>query len=166
MIGKTVVATDRTRIVDDVSSFVAQFADGCDFAGPEQHFLDGQIAKYGLLDLRFNAPSTMLASVPAGGVPLLRDLGFIDSDMQKLASELDGDAGCCIEELRDGIATNETHLMLFLESSNPNVSDMSMMDRMARIRNPSIIDFPITFSVVDACVSNSSFVWMNKHFYL
>lgn len=166
MIGKTVAVTAHARIVADVSSFVGQFVDGCAFYGPEQKFLDGQIAKYGLLDLRFNAPSEMLDSESAGGIPLLRELGFVGGDMQKLAEELGGDAGSCIQELRDGIAKNATHLLLFLESSNPRVSEMSMMDRMARIKTPSIIDFPITFSVVDACVSNSSFVWMNKHFYL
>jgi hypothetical protein len=108
----------------------------------------------------------MLDSDSSGGVPLLRELGFVDGDMQKLVEEFGGDSGCCIEELRDGIAKNTAHLMLFLESSNPNVSEVSMMDRLARISKPSIIEFPITFLVVDACVSNSSFVWMNKHFYL
>jgi hypothetical protein len=159
MIDNTVSVSSRLRIVDDVSTFVARFVDGCTFAGPEQVFLDGQIAKYGLLDMRFNAPSTMLDSECGGGVPLLRKLGFVDGDMQKLAEELGGDGGSCIEELRDGIAANRTHLMLFLESSNPNVSDMSMMDRMAplllwcgiqlkRIESPGLCYLGAALSVV------------------
>jgi len=56
--------------------------------------------------------------------------------------------------------------MLFLKSSAPNVSEISAVERMTRIRNPSLINFPIEFKVEDACVSNSSFVWINKHFYL
>lgn len=166
MLGKSVEVSARLRIVDDVSSFVSQFVDGCLFDGPGQNVLDGQIAKFGLLDLRFSAPSRMLDSVPAAGVPLLRELGFVDSDLQELAEELGDDANSCINELRDGIAENRTHLLLFLQASIPSASDMTLMDRVARFRNPSIIKFPITCSVVDACVSNSSFVWMNKHFYV
>jgi hypothetical protein len=166
MIGQTVAIAARPQLVADVSSFVAKFADGCTFTGPEQRIIDGQKAKYGLLDLRFIAPATMLDSVSAGGVPLLRELGFVDGDIQKFVEELGGEAGSCLEELRDGIAENRTHLMLFLQSSNPKVADMTTVDRMARITNPSVIEFPITFSVVDACVCNSSFVWINKHFYL
>ncbi|MEZ6123760.1 MAG: hypothetical protein R3C49_11360 [Planctomycetaceae bacterium] len=166
MIGKTVAVTTQPRIVDDVSTFVADFAHGCTFTGPEQSCLDGQIAKYGLLDLRFKAPSTMLDSESAGGVPLLRELGFVTGDMQKSADDPGGSAGSCIEELGEDIAKNTTHLLLLLKSFNPDVTEMSITDRLARMKKPSIIEFPITFSVVDACVSNSLFVWMNKHFYL
>lgn len=166
MIGEYVTISDRTVVTNETSAFVARFVGGCSFAGPEQKYLDGQIAKYGILDLRFNAPNTMLDADADAGVSLLRELQFIDSGMEDLIEELGGDASYCLEELRDGIAENKTHLKLFLESSNPNVSEMSMMHRMARMRDPSLIDFPITFAVVDACVSNSSFVWMNKHFYM
>jgi len=165
-IGEAVTIDDRMQIVPTVSSFVAQFVDDCTFAGPQQRFLDGQVAKYDLLDLNFNAPATMLDADSRTGLPLLRELGFIDGDMQTLSEELDGVSTGCLEELRDDITENKTHLLLFLESSDPNVPDMSMINRMSRIRDPSIIDFPIEFTVVDACVSNSSIVWLNKYFYM
>lgn len=166
MIGQSLTISDRSRIATETTAFVARFADGCCFAGPEQKYLDVQIAKIGILDLRFTSPSTTLASDAPGGVPLLRELGFVGRDWQELTEEIGDDSAFCLEELRDGIAENATHLMLFLQASNPKESEMSTTDRMARIRDPSIIKFPINFTVVDACVSNSSFVWMNKHFYM
>ena len=166
LIGETLTIADRLTIREETSAFVTRFAEGCTFAGPEQNFLDGQIAKYGLLDLRFNAPQAKLDATSPAGVPILRELGFVDGGMDKLAEELGGDSGGCIEELSEGIAENKAHLLLYLESSEPNVSELSMIDRMARVRDPATIDFPIAFTVIDACVSNSSFVWINKHFYL
>lgn len=165
MIGEEVTISARLRISTEVSAFVARFIDECSFSGPEQKIIDLQIAKYGILDLRFAAPPRMFNRDMDAGIPLLRRLGFINSDAQGTSGELGSDS-ICLEELRDGIAENETHLLLFLESTNPKVSEMSVMDRMARIRDPLSINFPIVFKVVDACVSNSSFVWMNKHFYL
>ncbi len=166
MIGQPVTITGLREISAETRALVDEHVSGCTFAGPEQKFLDGQIAKYGFLDLRFFATSTMLEKTAVGGVSLLKELGFVDRDLPKLAEELGGDAGFCLEELRDGIEQNDVHLLLFLESESPNVSDMTVMERMARLRDPSTIEFPIIFSVVDACVSNSPFVWMNKHFYM
>lgn len=166
MIGQPVTVSDRTRIATETAAFVARFADGCSFAGPEQHILDGQIAKYGLLDLRFVASSKLLDADATDGVPLLRELGFVDSEWQRLAREFGADSDVCLEGLRDDIAKNATHLMLFLESSNPKVSEMSWTDRMARVRDPSMIRFPIEFTVVDACVANATSAWMTKHLYL
>lgn len=166
MLGKRVKISERTSITTEVAWFVAQFADSCSFYGPEQKYLDGQIAKYGLLDMQFTARSTMLDADSKKGIPLLRELGFIDGNTQDLIEELGGDSASCLEELRDGIVENKTYLMLFLESSNPNMAEMSMRDRMARVYDPAKIRFPIVFTVADACVTNSSFVWMNKHFYI
>ena len=166
MVGQSITISARALITAETEAFVGRFADDCLFAGPEQEYLDGQIAKYGILDLRFSAPTTLLDADTDSGVPLLRQLGFIDDDARDSIDELGDDGSCCLEELRDGIAENKTHLLLFLVSPDLDVSEMLMMDRMARIQDPSIIDFPIVFSVVDACVSNSSFVWINKHFYM
>jgi len=166
MIGESVTISNRTQIATETAAFVARFVDGCSFASPEQRFLDGQIAKYGLLDLRFAAPSTMLDTDATVGVPLLRELGFVDSDWQRLATKLGADADVCLEGLREDIAKSATHLMLYLESSNPKVSEMSTMDRMTRLRDPSMICFPIEFTVIDACVANATSVWMTKHLYL
>jgi len=96
MIGEPLTISDRTKIADDAAAFVTRFFDGCTFAGPEQGFLDGQIAKYGLLDLRFSAPHAMLESDAGAGVPLLRELGFIDGDWQELAREWGDDPEYCL----------------------------------------------------------------------
>lgn len=165
MIGERIKISERTSISTEVASFVARFADGCSFDSPEQKYLDGQIAKYGLLDMQFTAPSTMLDADSKRGVPLLRELGFIDENAENLIEELDDDPAYCLEELRHGIAENKTYLLLFLKSSNQNVAKMSIRDQIACCDDQAKIIFPIVFTVVDACVTNSSFVWINKHFF-
>ena len=166
MIGQTVTISGRTLVATEATAFVNRFADGCCFAGPGQNFLDGQIAKYGILDLHFDAPATMLDTDASGSVPLLRDLGFIDNGIEDLIEKKTGDVGYCLKVLHEGIAEDKAHLLLFLESTDPDLLQMSVMDRMRRIQDPSIICFPVTFKVVDACITNSLDVWMNKHFYL
>jgi len=166
MIGQLVTISDRSRVSSESTDFVAKFTEGCSYAGPEQEYLDGQIAKYGILDLRFAAPSTLLGPSSSTGVSLLKELGFVDDSAQQLAEEFGADTAVCLEQLRDGIAKHETHLLVFLVCGNRTGADRSMADRAAHILDPSLIRFPITFTVADACVSNSASVWINKHFYL
>lgn len=166
MLGQTVMISSRTLIATETAALVSRFVDGCSFAGPTQKNLDGQIAKYGILDLHFDAPSSILDADADTGVPLLRDLGFVDNGIEDLAEGRTGILADCLNILHDGIEENKTHLLLFIESTEPNVPKMTVTERFQRIHDPSIIRFPITFKVVDACVSNSLAVWMNKHFYL
>ena len=100
--------------------------------------------------------SALLDTDTDSGVALLRELGFIDNDSAHFVEEPGGEAAYCLGELHAGIEANETHLLLFLESSRPNAAKMSIADRMARLRDPSLIRFPIVFTVVDAS-TNSSF---------
>lgn len=164
MIGKSVKITDRKRIPIETTAFADQFVDGCSFAGPEN--LYGPIAKYGILDVRFTAPPALLNTVTETGLPLLCELGFIHNDAQQHIEELEGNLPYGIEELRDGIAAKETHLMLFLRSSSLNMKNKSIVEIRARLRDPTLIRFPIIFTVVDACATNASYVWVEKHFYM
>jgi hypothetical protein len=94
-----------------------------------------------------------------------------------------GDRGC-LEVLMESVKEVETHLRIFLNSQYSH-------DAMARIfeemkgRHPAGItdmeaitsailavvenikkNFPITFTIEDACLTNSDAIWLAKHVYL
>ena len=145
---------------------VRRFAEGCSFAGPEQHVLDGQISKYGILDLSFKAPSSLLDREAEKGISLLQELGFIDAEERSLLDGEPDEEAVCLEQLRAAIERRETHLLVFLSSTEPDRSELTAAERLARLHDPAAVRFPMVFTVTDACVSNSSLVWINKHFYL
>jgi hypothetical protein len=166
MIGQEVTLTGRTRIRVDTEAFVARFVDGCVYVGPEQRNLEGQIGKYGLLDLQFGAPSVLLGDAPRLGVALLRELGFLDEDAQVAAALFLDDPSACLKELRDDLDKHRCWLKLLLKDREDPVAGMSARERGLRYRNRALLDYPMVFRVVDACVASSASVWMNKHVYL
>jgi hypothetical protein len=131
---------------------------------PEHCFLDkpvgeGAVAKYGLLDLLFNAPEHLLGNDFRSGIALLRDLGFLPGRAEVRRDE-DLQLGLeCLEMLQEDLALGRTYLRLFLESDRPQgapVFPLGIPDGY----------LPRPFRVVDACVTNAHSVWLLKHFYL
>ncbi len=109
LIGKSIIITDRVLIANEANKFVSSFFSHCEYSSPEQEFLEGQIAKYGILDLRFSAPQTMLDVDAQSGVAILRSLHFVD-DLHDVADELEDELFVCIEQLRDDIDENNASL--------------------------------------------------------
>ena len=91
----------------------------------------------------------------------MRELGFIlspeDKDsLSKNALETE-DVGF-LDLLVEDVEANEAIIKLFLKT----VKAQSMSRSLKLAANY----FPRTFVVEDACLTNSSYVWFNKHFYL
>src|SRR5437868_6642185 len=78
LIGRSVEIVDLGLVEDAVRSALgSDLPEGCRLSGPEPPFREGAVAKYGILDLRFDAPGDLLVGEVLTGVPLLRELGYL-----------------------------------------------------------------------------------------
>ena len=130
---------------------------------PDRRHLEIGLAKYGLIDVKLFVSSKHLAACSLINGETLRELGFIPTPeeieyVSPNALEPDGEDIGLLDLLVEDVETNEAMLKLFLrvtESQKPRLS-LKLADDY----------FPQLFIVEDACLTNSSYVWLNKHFYL
>jgi hypothetical protein len=136
------------------------------------------IAKYGILDLEFTVSESVLTSNCQSGIGLLKETGLVCARKTPpgtkgagITSEpLTGDTGI-LEELAEDIAKGQTLCKLFLKAEPARMMpDLEQMSRQARrefftdLTLPADY-FPREFAVIDACLTNTGFVWFVKHFY-
>lgn len=130
---------------------------------PDKVHLEGAIAKYGLIDVKLSVSNRHLASCSLIDGETLRELGFILSpkekdSLSKNALEAEGEDVGLLDLLVEDVEANEAIIKLFLKTAE------------AQPRSPSLKlaanYFPRTFVVEDGCLTNSSYVWFNKHFYM
>jgi hypothetical protein len=130
---------------------------------PDKRHLEIALAKYGIIDVQLSISSRHLAACSLINSETLRELGFISTQEEKEyvsqnTLEADSEDIGLLDLLVEDVEKNEAILKLFLkitESQKPRLS-LKLADDY----------FPQTFVVEDACLTNSSYVWLNKHFYL
>ena len=132
----------------------------------ERKFIEGSMAKYGLLDLTFASSSYRLDTDFYTGLGALKTLGFLPSEdqaqsMAKLDDLLGADSAdpMCLRELAEDINHNEVVIRLFLrgyriEGNGPHLFGKLPADYL-----------PQEFTIEDAAMTNAGFVWFHKHFY-
>lgn len=126
----------------------------------EEKYFEGAIAKYGIIDAEFSISNRHLANCPIIDSDTFRELGFVLSPEDKeyvTENPLpngDEDVGL-LDFLADDVEKNEAIIKLFLRCDKPKLS----------LKLPKDF-FPREFTVQDACMTNSGYVWFNKHFYL
>ena len=125
--------------------------------------LEGALRKYGYIDFQVPCDATIQLT-KTENAQKVRALGFaprLDDD-----DRIDDEADCFISELHDGMSSDTTWLKLFLHAQ---ASDF-MSARPQRARDRAYlhdgVPLPMTFRVVDACVTNAPFVWFHRHLYL
>jgi hypothetical protein len=148
-----------------------------------------QMAKYGFLDLDFTTSQPLLSAADNITSKTLRELGYgprpkdtLDMDPD-LKNELGSDR-VWLEALIESVAQHDCFLRLFLSFESPRDSVARIFEELKQWRPEEISDmdaaswaisaiaakmakrFPITFVVEDACVTNSSSIWLAKHQYL
>jgi len=166
-VNQEVTFSDRMSIIDESTVLARQLYPESSFVGPTQNQLEGQIAKYGILDLQFSADPSHLQRCNSG-VPVLRELGLVGQDVGPDDLDLEDDdlfapmsgVQIVLEDLEESVVC----LKLFLRSKSWIKTDMK--DGLQRINNPNLLDFPKTFTVTDACLTNVGSAWLMKHFYL
>jgi len=98
--------------------------------------------------------------------PKFKDLGFVGHPGDSAREMLDADDMFdFVTDLLDDFDKNETILKLFLEE-RPQRPFPPPAEWEMRFRDPTLMPFPKTMEIADACITNSSSVWLNKHFYL
>jgi hypothetical protein len=151
LIGRSVVIPS----VDQVEATVMR----CFELGPPINLLgrfEATAAKYGLLDLEFTSLQSTLTLQDRGGVALLKQLSFVKEDRteENLRNE-----EFCLQELEESISGREL-VKLFL------ISDLDLDSNPLRAKGfLQRSALPRAFRVTDACLTNSDYVWFNKHFY-
>lgn len=111
------------------------------------------LAKYGLLDLKFDV-SVELDQAGQTGMALLEELGLI-------GREPTDDCGWD-EILRDSFVADGALLKLLLRGPKPSESGL---EAVGAVGLPDGY-LPRPFELVDACLTNSDMAWFSKHFYL
>lgn len=170
LIGKTIPINDLESVEQDVtSSLGSMLPENSKLIGPARKYMEGVSAIYGLLDLTYTVPSSLLESQYESGISLLKALHFlIDSEkaeeitreMRELAADTNEDFNdpTCLQNLNEALETKQTFLRLFLQTDHKAQG----RERLGLLL-PGF--FPREFTVKDACVTNSDFVWFHKHFY-
>ncbi len=138
----------------------------------ETQLMKGMLAKYDFLDLTFSVPAYLLESRYESGISLLKALHFIiDPSDEESNEELEqayqflGDDPTCLSELAEDVSKNITVCRMLLNSSHPREWDKNHQ-RMAMTASLPSAYFPQVFVIGDACITNSTYVWFHKHFYL
>lgn len=143
------------------------------------------LTKYGFLDLTFEVPLQLLSRQDQPHRSTLKELGLIGQE-----SSSGEEDRSCLETLIEGIENGKCWLRLFLfgepatealrhlfdhyrkdaQLMRPSDSVESTMFRLERVvsRLADGIDqrLPMTFTIQDACITNSDSIWLAKHGYL
>lgn len=127
---------------------------------------EGTLAKYGLIDARFDAPRALLDDPSTQvGLAVLRAAGVIPTPGEPPPETLEG--GTCLPDLAAEL--DQCSLDLYLEDRLPDHGRIERVKAAHLARKPLTPPpgyFPRDLVVTDACVSNAPYLWFLTHFYL
>lgn len=137
---------------------------GIELAAEVQDLSVGAFLKYGLLDYDFAVVNSKLEP-EAQRVRFLKDMGFLP-DKNDVDDAVFFDAGIgFLEEMLDEVTQNKLLFKILLDSEGAyRGAQVARNDKWMNV-DPGR-HFPCEFVVRDACLTNCSFIWLNKHFYL
>lgn len=150
------------------------------------------LAKYGFLDLDFVTSQNLLNLQDRINRSAIRELGYTPRprdpapDMEPELKKQLGSDRSCLEVLLESVKEDTSHLRIFLNSEWSRDSMARIFDevRQEQLNGKSANDieavtsaifaiaerikdsFPITFTIEDACLTNSDAIWLAKHGYL
>jgi hypothetical protein len=144
-----VIIRSLGSLLCEVQTVLDRVFPGCEYRGPERCFREGALAKYGILDLRYNPPDPpdQLAVAEAHrGLSLLRDLRLLESPEDWIENVREDDGVFDVwDDLAKDTERNEAILMVFMEdqADRPPADD-----RMKWLKDPSLFPFQFGFRVV------------------
>ena len=161
LIDKTLSLSSIDSVEADIQSFIKRYCPAAEYSVQSDNQLFEAFVKYGILDIEFRVEDFLLAAEFRTGIPLLKALGYLPQPDQITDEDKEFNRGF-LEEMDEDIDKDDTLLKVFLV--DPEFQESSGWEQ--RIQDLTRIPFPIEFRVLDACVTNSGGVWLNKHFYL
>jgi hypothetical protein len=159
LLQKVVVHSAETAPEDILAGLAGRIPPGTLFIGPELRHRSGTIAKYGLLDLRYQVEIPVSRPQAVHGLTALRELGFLEKASEDEAE----DDLLFLKDMLEETGTGHLFLKVFLETEY----DIEKAKRLRRLYEGMPSSFwPREFIVGDACITNAASVWINKHFYV
>jgi hypothetical protein len=174
LMGRTCRVRSQESGESEVLKPVRDYVQPSQIKGSFLPFGSGPHRRFGLMDVRLPARKELLDSETQSGLDLLVSLDFVDRDKNEMMAE---DA----ERLAEDVKRGEVYLCLMLVetgfrnwSSEPWLNicvDLTQdaattaapkAEKFNSDENPK---FPLELRIADACVSNSTHVWMYKHVY-
>jgi hypothetical protein len=148
--------------------------------------LEIMLAKYGFLDLEFVTARDLLTSADRIHRNAIRELGY--SPRPTTAGKGKSGDRSCLEALMESIKEDTTYLRIFLNTAWSNDAIPRIIKELRRQQSGKTMSFeghaaafasaisaiaetikksfPITFTIEDACLTNSDAIWLAKHVYL
>ncbi|HEY6351963.1 MAG TPA: hypothetical protein VI636_21420 [Candidatus Angelobacter sp.] len=163
-------AIEKTLLQEMAAALPAQFSLQSRF--PHMAMV---MAKYGSLDLIFSTPAPVLTTADTITWDGLRTLGLVESE-GTLAEEF--------EWVERSLTDNTCFLRVFLDGWTLQQvieikSELTQAQKAKGVPAASAYEaavdylaenirqwFPLTFTVDDACLTNSTSIWVSSHFYL
>lgn len=130
------------------------------FYKPELATRERTTAQRGILDLTYRIDPTVLANIEPGGEPLAHQLCLFDEEEVDLMLE-DNDWGW-EREILTNLAEGHAYVRLFLRMWE-ELSPEERENRRLYGLPPNF--FASSYRIIDACLTNSSSVWLGKYIY-
>jgi hypothetical protein len=161
LVGIKLELTSIEMAPDEVCALIRQH--GIEVAGLRD-LSTGAFLKYGLLDYDFLEVVTDFVPEPQR-VRFLKDMGFLP-DKKDVDDGVFHDAGIgFLEEMVDEVRENKLLFKILLDSQGAYRGAKGVPREKWMNVDPNKY-FPCEFIVRDACLTNCSLIWLNKHFYL
>lgn len=161
LVGITLELTSIEKAPDEVCALIRRH--GIEVADVRD-LSTGAFLKYGLLD--FDFVEVVTDFVPERQrVRFLKDMGFLP-DKKDVDDSVFHDAGIgFLEEMVDEVRENKLLFKILLDSQGAYRGAQGAPRENWMNVDPNKY-FPCEFIVRDACLTNCSLIWLNKHFYL
>ncbi len=164
-IGRQFKVSTHATLRDDLMQLGQTLAAGVTLLQEDIRNLYLQIAKYGILDLRFCVePDTFECDFEAGK-QLIRRLGF-GADSKAEWSEVFPEFESLMPEISNDVMQGKWYLMIHANIVGHAIQGRDLVASIRASNDLTKLPLPAEFRIVDACVTNSTYAWFSKHFYL
>jgi hypothetical protein len=168
LIGKTVTINSIDTLPDDIRRDLGLFAN-TRWLTKDEKFLRGAIAKYGLIDLDYLYYGE-LPPTAESGIKLIRRFHLVqensENENDEFSRELTGLGQSFLEDMGEELNSNQVYFKAFLRTEHPKGLE-GLQTFFSFKQGQAFPDdyFPREFVVEDAALSNTSHIWMFRHFY-
>lgn len=164
-IGRRFTIATHETLRDDVAKLGAELS--ADATLMYDNFTNAylQIAKYGILDLEFGVTPNAFDCDFQSGQNILRELGFgpdAASEWREAFPEFEG----FISEIAAELVEDKWFLKIYAKIAGNAATGLDLVKSIRASNDLAKLPLPAEFVIVDACVTNTTYAWFSKHFYL
>jgi hypothetical protein len=167
LIGKTVTINSIATIPSDIQRDLG-LSTKAEWVKKEEKFLRRAMAKQGLIDIDYRLNGVTLSGAESG-IELVRRFHLVQRIQESddpLEQDLVKVAIGFLEDIAEELTATQVYFKAFLETKHP-IGEEAIKTFFNYQQGEVFPDdyFPRQFVVKDAALSNTSHIWMFKHFY-